>query len=87
MKYCCTVLQDTVVTLVRYSGVYMRPRGPEGGFSGVYFPVKAPANMHHLELQNINEVLWISRTMVDLIPSKRRQEEKNSFSGNLKVSF
>ena len=67
----CTVLQGTVVTLVRYSGVYMRPRGPEGGFSGVYFPVKAPAHMHHFQSQNINEVLWISCTMVDLAPSKR----------------
>jgi len=29
-------------TFVRNSGVYIRPRGPFGGLSGVYFPVRAP---------------------------------------------
>jgi hypothetical protein len=30
------------ITLVRNSGVYVFPRGPVGGFSGVYFPDRTP---------------------------------------------
>jgi hypothetical protein len=30
------------LTLVRNSGVYVFARGPVGGFSGVYLPVRTP---------------------------------------------
>jgi hypothetical protein len=61
-------------TFVRNSGVYIRPRGPLGGLSGVYFPVRAPAPTNSID--TIHTKTQNNTRMHFFIAAKRKQHTR-----------